>query len=96
MLILCAFSGLCPAPCSTVTYTLTPRRTQSSTLSPNRTVIGMYYNNFRVMYGRERVLYDPFDIVAAIGGSMGLFLGFSFLDFAMWILRVAREKDLFS
>ena len=29
---------------------------------------------------KERLYYDTFDMIGAIGGSLGLFLGFSFFD----------------
>ncbi len=33
----------------------------------------------------EFVVYDASGIVAALGGSLGLFLGVSFLDFGGWV-----------
>ena len=61
-------------------------------MPPNRAAVGMYYNEIRVQYRRERVLYGLVDIIAAVGGSLGLFLGFSFLDFALWALGMIQEK----
>ena len=87
-------SGVCTRPCSTVSYSLTPRRTRGyGNLPPNRAAVGMYYNEIRVQYRRERVLYGLVDIIAAVGGSLGLFLGFSFLDFALWALGMIQEKN---
>ena len=40
----------------------------------------------------EYVLVDFFDILAAVGGSMGLFLGFSFFDFGVGIKDWMNEK----
>lgn len=43
--------------------------------------IYMYMSYIEVEFRREHRLYDLNNIIAAVGGSMGLFLGFSFLSF---------------
>ena len=46
----------------------------------------------------ETVLYDAPNIVGAVGGSLGLFLGFSCYDFALFVLSIisGRVKKVFA
>ena len=37
-------------------------------------------------------MFDFTAIVAATGGSLGLFLGFSFMDFGFWLIDVLGAK----
>ena len=48
----------------------------------NRSSYALYYNTMDVLMVEEVLLFDFNTIVAAIGGSMGLFLGFSCLQLA--------------
>ena len=43
--------------------------------------LSLFYADYNVATITERYLYDVSAIISAVGGSMGLFLGFSF--FAM-------------
>ena len=38
------------------------------------------------------MLYDAGDICTAVGGSLGLFIGFSFLDLIIVIAKFVYEK----
>ncbi len=49
------------------------------------TFFGMYFTSDVVRHTRQLELYDLGTIVAAVGGSMGLFLGFSCLGFCQWL-----------
>ena len=50
-------------------------------------VMYLYFTEMEVEAREEVLLYDMGNIVAAVGGSLGLFLGFSCLDFAGVTLR---------
>ncbi len=50
-------------------------------VSSNGSFFGMYFTSNVVHNTRQLVLYDLSTIVAAVGGSMGMFLGFSCLQF---------------
>ncbi len=51
----------------------------------------LYFRDHYVETSREVILYDGNTIVAAVGGSLGLFLGFSCLEFVTclfdWVAR---------
>jgi len=46
----------------------------------------------KVVCKQEYILYDVGDIFTAIGGSLGLFIGFSFLDVIIIIAKFVYEK----
>jgi hypothetical protein len=46
----------------------------------------MMYSTTDVTVVEDRVLFDLAAIVAAVGGSLGLFIGFSFLDAAKAVI----------
>lgn len=51
----------------------------------------MYYGETEVRVKEEFLIYDLNAIVAAIGGSLGLFLGFSCYEVARGGLQKARN-----
>ena len=51
----------------------------------------MYYDETEVQVKEEFLIYDLNAIVAAIGGSLGLFLGFSCYEVARGGLQRARN-----
>ena len=53
--------------------------------------IAMYYGETEVRVKEEFLIYDLNAIVAAIGGSLGLFLGFSCYEVARGGLEKARN-----
>ena len=52
----------------------------------NRSNIAIYYENTDTIVSEEMLLYDLNSIVSAVGGSLGLFLGFSCFQVALWML----------
>ncbi len=61
-------------------------------LQPNTSEVVVYWNTVDVIQTNEDLLYDTSAIVAAVGGSMGLFLGFSCYDLAKRALNVAFDE----
>lgn len=71
-------------------------------MSPDRSAIYIFYEHTDVIVKEESLVHDAGSIVAAVGGSMGLFLGFSCLQCANSLLeRLVRamhaklRKDTF-
>ncbi len=59
-----------------------------SGLFPNNTyVIDLQYASYRVSVFEEYLLFDTVAFIGNVGGSLGLFIGFSFYDFASKIVE---------
>ncbi len=77
----------CLEPCTTDHISLTVKENPFfGDLSSNLTELYFYWDNLDVLVEEEYLLMDLNAIVAAIGGSLGLFLGFSCLDFLLMLL----------
>lgn len=62
---------------------------EDSTDNVNRkTILWLYYSNTDITLTEEVLLFDFAAILSAVGGSLGLFIGFSFLD----ILKATIKK----
>jgi hypothetical protein len=74
----------CRPSCHKSKHRIFPRKTSIG----NQSVlpINFYYHSSRVEVLEEYLLFDFNAIVAAVGGSLGLFLGFSCLDFGYYIM----------
>ena len=69
-------------PCKHITYTGSSLELAEATLletSNTQAIFQMIIHDIRRVQ-KERLYYDTFDMIGAIGGSLGLFLGFSFFD----------------
>ena len=54
----------------------------------NESNLAVYYEITDTIVTEEVLLYDLNSIVSAVGGSLGLFLGFSCFQGAMWIVGI--------
>ncbi len=81
----------CPPCCTNVHFDYSVRTTPSSRATSSLLVL--YFADLRAEFGEETLLYDFNNIVAAVGGSMGLFLGFSFLEFSVAIVDCIRKRN---
>jgi hypothetical protein len=72
----------CPKPCKMITY----KDSQLELREPTFLKTGQTLANFKLIINsirkieKEALVYDTNDAIGAIGGSLGLFLGFSFFD----------------
>ncbi len=68
----------CLPPCTKIRFDIT---TTSAPIDDNdKALIYLYYKSDLVLILDEYRIFDGNSIVAAIGGSLGLFLGFSFFQ----------------
>ena len=91
-------SGLnCSSDCKTRTFSIEEESQDAHDIDGNTLVDYEYYeDNIKVLYMRisspvievhtEYEVYDFNLIVGCVGGSLGLFVGFSFFDFLLLIL----------
>ena len=80
----------CPQPCTTEHITLIQK--ENPFFTDNYTEIYFIWENLDVLIEEEYLLMDFNAIVSAVGGSLGLFLGFSCLDF---LLKLLSRIELF-
>ena len=47
-------------------------------------------------YNREYLIYDTLSLIGTVGGTLGLFVGFSFYDFVIMIIKylLSKAKDI--
>jgi len=77
----------CPELCSADLFTLSENENPIfSEKSENVTEVYLSWDDLDVLIEEEYLLLDFNAIVSAVGGSLGLFLGFSCLDFLLKLL----------
>ena len=81
----------CSTPCTRQSYSVTPRKLDWNTTEKYTSIWYMHASTKVDLYTEIR-LYDFNAIVAAVGGSLGLFLGFSVLDSIVLIINSTFDK----
>ena len=91
-ILLPSFNG-CKMPCkhSTNDIRIAPEVTYTPPL--NGSSVYVYWNTMGVFESSEHLVYDGSSIVAAVGGSLGLFLGFSCYDIARKMLNLFDKRE---
>ncbi len=59
----------------------------------NETKVHLGFRTLQVEHQEETLIYDSNDIMAAVGGSLGLFLGFCFWD--LFVEIIDKLSDFF-
>ena len=85
-------SGACPKSCEMGHFSFSRRQRKMlpESYHSNASRLNVYFKepSWGVEHSREQRLYDFNTILAAVGGSMGMFLGFSFLQFSLWVVEI--------
>ena len=77
-------------PCTQLQYNIV-KSTQKTGQELEARVLIKFPDPPRVQVREEYVIYDLISMVGAIGGTLGLFIGFSFLQIAHQIIRVLKN-----
>lgn len=85
----------CAVSCRVDEYSYHDRSTPYAIEGEGFSKFFMYFNQIEVEFSREHRLYDLNNIVAAVGGSMGLFLGFSFFETVLKVINMLSQKGYF-
>ena len=77
----------CPMNCKRVRYS---GRKKLNPVFQNNSDIEVDYQfpTEEVMYFKEYIIYDFSGMIGSVGGSLGLFIGFSFLDFIFYLINL--------
>ena len=91
----------CALPCKVISFTFTLDYRHSNSIitqNPNRSVeeeggfqLHYYYKSLKVEEKTETLIYDVGDFLAAAGGNLGLFLGFSCLSAFFELIEFAER-----
>ena len=74
----------CQVPCNVTEYKGQVRRIALARPG-NSTYVGIINESNTVTYFQEVLIYDMLSFIGSVGGSLGLFIGFSFYDFGLAI-----------
>ena len=79
----------CKPECNTISF---ETRSKSFPLpKKNQAMLSLYFDSNHMTTFDEYLIFDDLGVLVAVGGSLGLFLGFSFLQFAIWILKLGLQ-----
>ena len=78
----------CKHPCTYMQLSYEKRIYNQLKPLVNQSNLAVYYEITDTIVTEEVLLYDLNSIVSAVGGSLGLFLGFSCFQGAMWIVDI--------
>jgi hypothetical protein len=81
----------CLDPCHKTEYEIAKRPFFLGGKATGMAFIYLYFKDIELEVRREYVLFDFNAILSAVGGSMGLFLGFSFLDCSVAVCWSAKR-----
>ena len=92
--------GKCPINCTTIEYTGRPTLKQQKSdkdAEVKKEKLHEYQWSFMMASSKtqvyqEYVVYDAMGLVGNIGGTLGLFLGFSFRDFILMSIDYLRNR----
>ena len=76
----------CPSPCTTEHVNIKDRDSPILASNYSETEVFIFWESLEVLIEEEYLLFDFNAIVSAVGGSLGLFLGFSCLDFLLHLM----------
>ena len=82
----------CHKPCIQNSFDIVATKRDIPGVASNKSWIMMYYPTNQTRIEAEYELFGLTSIIASVGGSMGLFLGFSCLDSAMGILEKVVDR----
>jgi len=92
----------CPLPCKDASYSITLdyyssnmylnlKKEMSDDFLNKGVTLVMYYSSFTIEEHVETLVYDAENFLAAIGGNLGLFLGFSCLSLFLGMIRLCGK-----
>jgi hypothetical protein len=81
----------CKTPCQVTQYKTEVTR-HADVFPKSRAYIGLVYRTTSVTINEEYLVYDFSSFIGSVGGSLGLFIGFSYFDFGNVIIKAFWRK----
>jgi hypothetical protein len=96
------WTSACPPPCTQKSYSLDVKKYHTNSWieydnqpfeDVSKTAVGfsLAYETFLIEEQVETLVYDAGNFLAAIGGNLGLFRGFSCLTLLLWIFKIGKK-----
>ena len=79
-------SGGCPNECSTMNYYGEIMTSKDPLIGKRAIALWYWFATDKIEVHKEYLIYDFGGLVGFVGGTLGLFIGFSFFDFLRWLL----------
>ena len=89
--------GKCLKACTTFQYsgTMIPQFKGGFTNNSRLVVLGYWFNyNDEVEVLEEYLIYEITNVIGSVGGTLGLFIGFSFLDLTTKLISIFKDNVL--
>ena len=83
----------CPKPCKIITYTGSIIEYSYYNASVNEASFTFEADTV-IKVGKELLVYDTNDMISSIGGSLGLFLGFSCYEYISHFIKKVKKQNL--
>ena len=81
----------CPMNCKLLRYS--GRKKRNPVFLNNSDVeVDYQFPSEEVMYFKEYIIYDFSGMIGSVGGSLGLFIGFSFMDFIFYLINLVEKR----
>ena len=81
----------CPMNCKVLKYS--GRKKQNPVFKSNYDVgVDYQFPSEAVIYHKEYLIYDFSGMIGSVGGSLGLFIGFSFMDFIFYLINLVEKR----
>ena len=84
--------GDCSKPCTSRSFDIVADKLAEPGLATCKSHVMIYYQDNQTKIETEYRLFGVTSIIASVGGSMGLFLGFSCLDAAMYLVELVIDR----
>ena len=88
-------SNVCVRDCRKESFKIFEHVRPRPGIDCRRTKVGLFMSDSLVRHGKQRIIYDLNDVVNGVGGSMGLFLGTSFMSIMFYIYAAMRKRLAF-
>ena len=86
----------CSKACTTFQYTGTVKQLDPGlTINSKEVVLGYWFNHEdEVEMSEEYLIYEITSVIGSIGGTLGLFVGFSFFDISIKLINIFKDNFL--
>ena len=87
--------GTCPRSCTTFQYTGTIKQYGNHVNNSREVILGYWFSyEDELQVYEEYLIYEITSVIGSIGGTLGLFVGFSFFDISAKLINIFKDHFL--